>query len=212
MCHDAYAIMQHMRVSPMHGFALVQQRFPRVQALGADSERDEEHPVFRLLIAVLALVVLSACSPAPPRDPAVVQDVLDYVAHIKKWEPVEAEVLKAMSDVRRSQYVDDDYVIATLGGVMDDVQLHLVEIDRYHPRTPAVAEVHERYRHAWHDLHDSFASIIHSMERKDYLQLSHGTESMERSRGELLTVAAALNALLEDSGLSDSNHGPASSS
>lgn len=166
----------------------------------------------RRVIVVLASILVTACSAAPARDPAVVQDVLEYVALIKKWEPVEAEALKAMGDVRRSQYVDDDYVIATLGAVMDDVQLHLVEIDRYRPRTPAVTEVHDRYRTAWHDLHDAFASIIASMERKDYMELSHGTQSMERSRGELLTVAAALNLLLKDSGLADSEGGPASSS
>lgn len=157
-------------------------------------------------------ILVVACSSAPPRDPAVVQDVLEYVARIKKWEPVEVEVLKAIADVRRSQYVDDDYVIATLGAVMDDVQLHLVEIDRYQPRTPAVTEVHTRYRTAWRDLHDAFAAIIQSMERKDYMQLSRGTESMDRSRGELITVAAALNVLLKDSGLADSEQGPASAS
>jgi hypothetical protein len=166
----------------------------------------------RLIAFVVALFLAASCSAAPPRDPAVVQDVLEYVGRIKKWEPVEAEVLKAMSEVRRSQYVDDDYVIATLGAVMDDVQLHLVEIDRYEPRTPAVTEVHGRYRTAWHDLHEAFASIIASMERKDYMQLSRGTESMERSRGELITVAAALSLLLKDSGLADSERGPASAS
>ena len=158
------------------------------------------------------LVTVGACSSAPARDPAVVQDVLEYVARIKKWEPVEAQVLKAIGDVRRSQYVDDDYVVATLGGVMDDVQLHLAEIDGYKPRTPPVIEVHDRYRRAWHDLHDSFQSIIGSMERKDYLALSRGTESMARSRDELITVAAALSLLLKDSGLADSEGRPASTS
>jgi hypothetical protein len=159
----------------------------------------------------VVLAVLAACTSAPTRDPAVIQDVLDYVDHIKKWERVESEVLKAMRDVKRSQYVDDDYVVATLGGVMDDVQIHLTEIDRFEPRTPPVSEVHQRYRTAWHDLHSSFSTIIGAMERKDYMQLSKGTERMERSRDELLTVAAALNALLEESGLRDNGAPPAAS-
>jgi len=86
---------------------------------------------------------------------------------------------------------------------MDDMQLHLAEIDRYHPMTPTVGEVHERYRHAWEDLHDAFSTVIDSMQRKDYLQLSKGTEALRTSREELLMVAAALSILMEDSGLKE---------
>jgi hypothetical protein len=147
--------------------------------------------------------VLAACTQAPARDPAVVEDVLNYVAKIKKWEPVEAEALKAISDVRRSQFVDDEYVAATLGAVMDDLQLHMAEITQYQPRTPAVGEVHQRYRQAWQDIQDAFTSVISSMERKDYLALSKGTEALRTSRQELLLVAAALDLLLEESGLKE---------
>jgi hypothetical protein len=159
----------------------------------------------RLLPLVLLLAV--ACTRPPARDPAVVEDVLQYVAKIKKWEPVEAEALKAIHDVRQNQFVDDEYVVATLGAVMDDMQLHLAEIDRYQPMTPTVTEVHERYRHAWQDLHDAFSTVIESMQRKDYLQLSKGTEALRTSREELLMVAAALSILLEDSGLKEPDGG-----
>lgn len=155
-----------------------------------------------LIVCVLAL----ACTQPPARDPAVVEDVLQYVAKIKKWEPVEAKVLKAMKDVRENQFVDDEYVVATLGGVMDDVQLHLAEISVYRPQTPAVSEVHERYRQAWQDIHDAFSSVIASMERKDYQALAKGTEALRTSRQELFLVAAALDILLEDSGLKDEEH------
>jgi len=165
-----------------------------------------------MLCVVLALLaVVAGCTQAPARDPAVTQDVLTYVDKIKKWEPVEIEVLRAIRDVRQSQYVDDDYVVSTLGDVMDDVDLHLVEIDRFRPRTPGVAAVHDRYRAAWRDLHDSFATIIHAMERKDYMELSQGTDAMGRARDELITVAAALNLLLKDSGLKENVEQPASS-
>src|SRR6185295_4449453 len=157
---------------------------------------------------VLACVV--ACTQAPAHDPAVTQDVLAYVDKIKKWEPIEIEVLRAIRDVRQSQYVDDDYVISTLGAVMGDVELHLAEIDRYEPRTAAVTAVHQRYRTAWHDLHDAFDAIIKSMQRKDYMALSHGTEAMARARDELVTVAAALNLLLKESGLKDDVEAPES--
>jgi len=155
----------------------------------------------RVLLAVL--IGLVACTSPPTRDPAVVEDVLAYVAKIKKWEPIELETLKAIKDVRESQYVDDEYVVATLGAVMDDMQLHLAEIDRYQPHTAPVSEVHTRYRKAWKDMHDSFASVITSMERKDYVALSKGTEGLRASREELLLVAAAISILLEDSGLKD---------
>jgi hypothetical protein len=154
-------------------------------------------------VLAAAMIFALACTSPPARDPAVVEDVLDYVAKIKKWEPVEAKTLKAIKDVRDSQFVDDEYVVATLGGVMDDMQLHLVEIERYQPRTAPVVEVHERYRKAWNDLHDAFSAVIEAMQRKDYLALSKGTESLRTSRQELLLVAAALDILLEDSGLKD---------
>lgn len=159
------------------------------------------------------LSVLLSCTSPPARDPAVVQDVLQYIAKIKKWEPVELEALKAIKDVRESQYVDDEYVVATLGSVMDDMQLHLAEIGRYQPMTPAVTEVHDRYRQAWQDLHHAFSAVIDAMERKDYVALSKGTERLRTSRQELLLVAAAIGILLEDSGLQKphGNEPPASS-
>jgi hypothetical protein len=166
--------------------------------------------MYRLLVAVL-LLATGACTQASPRDPAVTQDVLTYVAKIKKWEPIEAQVLKTIRDLRRSQYVDDDYVVATVGGIMDDVELHLEEIARYQPRTAPVIEVHDRYRAAWRSLHDSFAAIMKAMERKDYVELSRGTEAMARSRDELVTVAAALNLLLKESGLKESDDQAANS-
>ena len=120
---------------------------------------------------------------------------------------------EAIKDVRESQFVDDEYVVATLGGVMDDMQLHLAEIERYQPMTPAVTKVHDRYRQAWRDLHDSFNAVITAMERKDYVALSKGTESLRTSRQELLLVAAAIDILMEDSGLKKTDGGgqPASS-
>ena len=167
--------------------------------------------MFRRLVPLLVLAL--ACTQPPARDPAVVEDVLQYVARIKKWEPVEAKALKAIRDVRENQFVDDEYVVATLGGVMDDVQIHLAEISQYRPQTAAVTEVHDRYRHAWQDLHDAFSSVITSMERKDYQSLAKGTDALRSSRQELLLVAAALDILLEDSGLKDqeSHERPASS-
>ncbi len=155
------------------------------------------------LLLLLTFIAISACTPQPARDSAVVEDVLQYVQKIKKWEPVEAETLTAIKDVRTNQFVDDEYVVATLGAVMDDMQLHLAEIESYRPRTAAVTEVHARYRKAWNDLHASFTAIIEAMQRKDYLALSRGTESLRASRQELLLVAAAIDLLLEDAGLKE---------
>jgi hypothetical protein len=167
--------------------------------------------MYRLLGALLLLVTGACAQSSGPRDPVVTQDVLTYVAKIKKWEPIEVEVLKTIRELRRSQYVDDDYVITTVGGIMDDVELHLEEIARYQPRTAPVIEVHDRYRAAWRGLHDSFATIMRAMERKDYVELAQGTEAMARSRDELVTVAAALNLLLKESGLKENDDQAASS-
>ena len=160
------------------------------------------------VIVFVLLVAQSACTRTPARDPAVVNDTIEYVAKIKKWETIESEVLKAIRDVRRSQYVDDDYVVSTLGATMDDIELHLEEIDRFRPRTAAVTKVHDRYREAWHELHDSFAAIISAMERKDYTALAQGTQAMGRSRDELVTVAAALNLLMKETGLKQQDEVP----
>src|SRR6266403_2243781 len=58
------------------------------------------------VVSLLALAC-ALCTRTPARDPAVVQDVVVYVDKVKKWEPVEIEVLKAIRDVRRSQYVGE---------------------------------------------------------------------------------------------------------
>ena len=152
-------------------------------------------------VLVVLVLGISACTRTPARDPAVVDDVVAYVDKIKKWEPVEIKVLQAIHDVRQSQYVDDDYVVSTLGGTMADVEIHLDEIERYHPRTARVTEVHDRYRKAWQDLHDSFAAIIAAMNAKDYVALSTGTAAMGRARNDLVTVAADLSLLMKDAGL-----------
>lgn len=163
----------------------------------------------RTLILGLLLLAVAGCARPPARDPAVVADVVEYVDRIKKWEPVEAEVLKAIRDVRRSQFVDDEYVVSTLGGTIDDVELHLDEIDRFRPRTGKVMQVHDRYKKAWHDLHDSFAAIIAAMERKDYVALAGGTQAMGQARDELVTVAAALSLLMKETGLKEDPQAPA---
>ncbi len=155
----------------------------------------------RLLL--LAFLCALSCTSPPARDPAVVEDVLQYVSKIKKWSRVEGEALQAIADVKRSQYVDDEYVVATLGGAMDDIQLHLAEIAQYQPVTPAVTAVHARYRKAWQDLHDAFAAVIEAMQRKDYVALAKGTERLKTAREELLMVAAALSILMEESGLTN---------
>jgi len=169
-------------------------------------------PLGRTQVALAALLLASAttaCTRPPTRDPAVAQDVLAYVAKIKQWEPVEVAVLNAIHDVRESQFVDDDYVISRLGDVMDDVELHLEEIGRFRPRTPQVTEVHDRYVKAWHDLHDAFGAVIAAMQRKDYLALADGTKAMGTARDELVTVAAALNLLMKDTGLkAEDDYGP----
>jgi hypothetical protein len=162
-------------------------------------------------LAFVFLVLFTACSRAPARDPAVVSDVLAYVEHIKQWEGVESRVLNALRDVRHSQFVDDDYVVATLGEVMDDIQLHIEAIGHYRPRTAAVGEVHDRYRRAWDDIRTSFQQTIGCMERKDYEELSRAVEAMQRARSDLVTVAAALNLLLKDTGLKEPESGVASS-
>lgn len=155
----------------------------------------------RRLLVLLLLCAVWSCTSPPAHDPAVVEDVLRYIAKIKKWEKVETEALQAIGDVKRSQYVDDEYVVATLSGAMDDIQLHLAEIAQYQPSTPAVTEVHGRYRKAWQDLHDAFTAVIDAMQRKDYVALAKGTDELKTSREELLMVAAALSILMEDSGL-----------
>jgi hypothetical protein len=162
-------------------------------------------------IVLLLLALVAACSRAPARDPAVVSDVLEYVEHIKQWEGVESRVLNALREVRHSQFVDDDYVIATLGEVMDDIQLHIEAIGHYRPKTAAVGDVHARYRQAWDDLRASFQQTIQCMERKDYMELSRAVEAMQRARSDLVTVAAALNLLLKDTGLKEPESGVASS-
>lgn len=159
----------------------------------------------RAFLVTPVLVIALGCASTPTRDPAVVQDTLEYVAKIQQWERVEIEALTAMRQVQRSQFVDDDYVIATLGGVMDDVELHLAEIEAYRPRTRPVLDVHERYHAAWSDLYDAFALVIETMERKDYVTLAKGTEAMKRSRNDLVTVAAALSLLLKDTGLKETS-------
>lgn len=148
------------------------------------------------LIAALALAVACVRQDASPR--AVVADLKEYVATLRKWEPHETVVLRAISDVERSQYVDDDFVARTLREAIPEAERHVRALGEYRPKTRELSEVHERYRHGWEDLKGSLGAMVAAVEIKDYIALARAKSQMQTARGGVLKALQILDALLEE--------------
>jgi hypothetical protein len=157
----------------------------------------------RALLAVSAALVLAlapvlGCTKAGSTPERVARDLKNYMSTLKGWEEEEKSIFVAISEVERSQYVDDEFVIRRLKGALPDVEQHIREMGAYHPDTLDVSAVHDHARRAWEDLRTGMQSVIATMEAKDYVRLAGAKGQVESARNELLEAFRQLDGLLEE--------------
>lgn len=149
------------------------------------------------LVASLALIFAVGCprEAAPPES--VAKDLGSWMRKVKEWEPQEKQIFAAISQVTRSQYVQDDFVARTLKDALPMVRDHIRQSGEYKPETSELEPIVRQYREGWKDMELSFHAIIAAVEAKDYIQLAKAKNQMEYARGEVLGSYATLDELLE---------------
>lgn len=154
-----------------------------------------------LICIFLSLCLLSAAC-APESEVDVVQnDLTTYLDKASIWAATEAEINNAISAVRRDQFVNDEYVLETLRPAIGTAREYVAELENYTPETEPVVSVHLGYIEAWRAHEFALSSIVDSVERKDYLQLSRSNNELLEAQRSVSDVLAAIAMLLREAGI-----------
>ncbi|MGH7821103.1 MAG: hypothetical protein ACREQ9_15165 [Candidatus Binatia bacterium] len=154
---------------------------------------------FAIRLLLVPLLLALACQQgAPPTVKQLAVDLRAYLGELKKWEPLEKEVFQALSEVERTYYVDDDFVIRRFKGALPRISRHVEELSVYTPKTPDVQRIHERYRDGWERMGEGFEAVIASMEAKEYARLASAKNQVETARRKLLEAFGELDTLLAE--------------
>lgn len=151
---------------------------------------------------VLAVAVLACTSSGGPR-PGLEVDVARYIARLKQWAKVERDVSAAVAEIFHSHFLDAALITSVTERTLPTVEQHVHTIASYTPSTPEVEQIHARYAHAWNRLREGMVLIDQGIRLDDAIRLAQGRRRLEVWQEQLLDVAAALQDLAKDVGLSD---------
>ena len=126
-----------------------------------------------------------------------------YVAKVHQWARMEREASAAAAQLFRSHFLDRDLAVTITGRLLPSIESHVAAVTAYTPSTPEVRKIHERYAHAWRRLLEGFQLINEGMREDDAKRLAQGRRRIEVWQEELLNIAAALHALVEEVGLTN---------
>ena len=101
-----------------------------------------------LSVPVLCLwcVVLPGCL---PEAVSVQDDLTAYMDQARLWAATEAKINNAIASARKDQFVHDDFVLETMRPAVGVAREYVVELERYEPKSPALAQVHQGYIESW---------------------------------------------------------------
>ncbi len=159
--------------------------FPRVPAV--------------LLLALLGLG--ASCSTPEDQKNRLQEDLTKYMDQARLWAATEAQINNAISNVRRDQFVHDDFVIDTLKPAVGTAHEYVLELENYRPELPATQGVHQGYIEAWRAHEFALASIVNAAETKDYRQLAKANTELLEAQRAVSDGLAALARLLQEAGL-----------
>jgi hypothetical protein len=142
---------------------------------------------------------LSACS--RPEGTSPKEDLTQYVDKARLWAATEAQINNAIAKVREDQFVHDELVIDTLRPIVGVSQEYVQQLENYHPQTPPLRNVHLEYVEAWRAHYLAIASIVDSMEKKDYILLSQANNDLLEAQRSVSDALADLARLMREAGL-----------
>ena len=150
-------------------------------------------------ILTLCLLLLSACP--RPEGTSAKADLTQYLDKARLWAAAEAQINNAIAKVRADQFVHDDVVIGTLRPIVGVSQEYVQQLENYHPQTPPLRNVHLEYVEAWRAHYLAIASIVDSVEKKDYIQLSQANNDLLEAQRSVSDTLADLARLMREAGL-----------
>jgi hypothetical protein len=145
-----------------------------------------------------ALVLIHACGTP---SSVVRTDLQAYVDRIQTWAPVEAETQRTITRILRTQFVDEGEVLRQIADCRPRVLGHLERVRAYSPRSPALAQIHDRYVAAWQGLLGGFDAIESGFATGDYTKLAIGRQAMETWEAAIVHVADDLSQLMQEFGV-----------
>jgi len=151
------------------------------------------------LYLYLSLCLLAACP--RPEGTSTKEDLTQYIDKARLWAPTETQIINAIAKVREDQFVHDDMVIDTLRPIVGVSQEYVQQLENYHPRTPPLRNVHLEYIEAWRAHYFAIASIVTSMEKKDYIQLAQANNDLLEAQRSVSAALADLARLMREAGL-----------
>ena len=177
-------------------FGLLDSQTPRLSALIQRSSIIVYRSAF---IVVLLTLLLSAC-PRPERTSAK-EDLTQYIDKARLWAAAEAQINNAVAKVREDQFVHDDLIIGTLRPVVGISQAYVQQLETYQPQTQPLRNVHLEYIEAWRAHYLALASIVDSVEKKDYIQLATSNNDLLEAQRSVSDTLADLARLMREAGL-----------
>jgi hypothetical protein len=152
------------------------------------------------VIGALGFLVFSFIN-APTHVVSPQEDLTRYIDNARFWAATEAQINNAIATVREDQFVHDDVIIGTLRPVVGVSQEYVQQLENYQPRTPPLRNVHLEYIESWRSHYLALASIIDSVEKKDYIQLATSNNDLLEAQRSVSDALADLARLMREAGL-----------
>jgi hypothetical protein len=157
----------------------------------------ETRPVNGFLLgsyATVALVGLAGCMSNPATERA---DLVEYMRKLHDWSRLEAETAAGIDRILATQFVDDNEVRRQVKESRDRLGPHMLALQAWVPRTPAVRRIHAEYTQAWQRLLTTYQRIEAGLEQGDQDALADGRTGLLRWRRDIRGVAERLRPLLQ---------------
>jgi hypothetical protein len=155
----------------------------------------------RLLLYLCLYFVLSLQLACRPKTVNVKDDLLQYIDKARLWAATEGQINNAIASVRRDQFVHDDFVSETLKPAVGIARDYVQQLEQYHPKAPPLMNVHQEYIEAWRAHYFAMATIVDSVEKKDYIQLAKANNDLLEAQRSVSDALADLARLLREAGI-----------
>lgn len=129
------------------------------------------------------------------------EDLLQYLEKARLWAATEGQINRAIASVRIDQFVHDDFVKQMLKPAIDIAREHVQQLEQYQPKSPPLINVHQEYIEAWRAHHVAMATIIDSVDKKDYIQLAKANNDLIQAQRSVSDALADLTRLSRAAGI-----------
>ena len=157
-------------------------------------------PTLHLCLGLsIGLLFLSGCP--RPNEHNAKEDLTHYLDKARLWAATEAQINNAIANVRRDQFVHDDFVAATLKPAVGIARDYVQELENYRPQTPSLYNIHQEYIEAWRAHYFALAAVVDAVEKKDYLQLAKANSDLLEAQRSVSDALADLARLMREAGI-----------